>query len=281
MNPEQNQPPQEPRSPFAVPPAAPARKKSVAPLIVILSIIALAGVGFGVYGLFFRGVSEPEPECTTECVKEESTIKLSEVRSLVDKFIVMDPVVAGLDTFKDAFADEYKYYIAMHLLGYETVELNDGSNGYCSEYDITYDELNNVYHENFGSDSDVIKTADFCGTPYYSEELKKYVGGCGCGGASDTTYDYEILDYDMLDGSLVVTVAYLEMREANNYDGKYYLKLANGEEEEVNSFNIERNYNGPGNSLRYEYINTVPKFALTFEKEDGHYIFTNIEKLQK
>lgn len=88
----------EPVSPAPVTPAPstdPKKPKGLITTTIILAILALAGVAFGIYGMFFKTQpnSQPEPNQTsnnTEEPTEEPTITTNEETEITDTYILRD-----------------------------------------------------------------------------------------------------------------------------------------------------------------------------------------------
>ena len=86
-------------------------KKSKGPVIgmIAFAILAIAGVGFGVYGMLNANKTS-EPSKGTSEAPAESTISLAKVRTLLGKYIFFD--LGGGSQYKNIFdaglVDEYK-----------------------------------------------------------------------------------------------------------------------------------------------------------------------------
>lgn len=258
------------------------KQKSKTPVIILLAIffVILAGCG----GFYFGNVLTKDKSSCPTCqnVVSEGTItgidlSLADVRKLMDKFVKLDYNVTSTNNniFENGLTDQYKYYIALQEIDYNnkvTATHNESGvldgNFADKEYGFTYDEINEAYHNLFGSDSNVIEQKDFwCSVPFYSEEYNKYISNSRCGGLDPSTYSYEILDYNEEGDALKVKVAYL--RIYTDYDGgttKKTIKLNSGTQELENE---------TANDLK-TYLNNLPTYIFTFKTENGKTVLSSI-----
>lgn len=259
------------------------------PIIVVLAVLAVAGIGFGGFELWQNmqkdnHVTVLEAQTTSNSensnTAEASEIDLKQVRNILNEFIVFDyPVTSvSVDIFGDkGLMEPYKYYLSLKKLNY--TDKASAIHDYMPskdiadyEYSFTYDDINNAYHSLFGSDSDVQNQESvWCFVPFFSTKYNKYVSTNRCGGVDPSIYNYEILNYSTSNNKLTVDIAYIHIREDSP---KKYIVFNSGDEEIIGetSFYLSADY------LR-EHEDDLPKYRLTFEKEDSNYIFTDISKL--
>ena len=280
--------------------------------MVACAVLAVGGIGFGIYGIMdsnnksseisdlkvqIKGddgtittIETPEIKTTTEdgttvTITDSATVGLKQVRKLLNDFINFDYNVTSTENniFNNGLTDQYKYYLALKKLNYaDKVSAthedagSPGGNTADYEYSITYDDINNAYHDLFGSNSNVKNQESFwCFVPFFSTEYNKYVSITRCGGVDPSTYAYEILDYSVNGKKLIVDVTYIHIFEDyNGGEWKKYIALNSGNEEVYGDTSgyLSANY------LR-EHEDNLPKYRLTFEKEGSNYIFTDINKL--
>lgn len=253
----------------------------------IVSVVAVCGIGFGVYGMLQSSQKDNqtsdlevqvEEDNKTATTNETSDISFKEVKELLKNVVNFDYNVTSTDNnlFKNGLTEQYKYYLSLKKLGYTdriSVTHDDGGmpggNLADYEYDFTYDDINNAYHSLFGSDSDVQNQKDFwCFVPFYSEDYGKYISISRCGGIDPSTYAYEILDYSTNDDELTVDVAYLYVSPTGDNGAKYI--ALDGTNKDIYEEKAD---------LLLEYEDELPKYKLTFKKEGDNYIFTKISKI--
>ena len=261
---------------------------------VIASVVAICGIGFGVYGMMQSsqkdnqntGSGAQTEEGGTTAITDSTTVGLKQVRNILNDFVNFDYNVTSTENniFGDnGLTEQYKYYLALKKINYtDKVSATHedagtpGGNTADYEYSFTYDDINDAYHSLFGSSSDVQNQEDFwCFVPFFSKEYNKYVSINRCGGVDPSTYAYEILDYSVNGDRLTVDVAYIHIFEG--YSGADWKKLIalNGGNEEI----IGESSNYLSANYLKEHENDLPKYQLTFEKEGSNYIFTGVSKL--
>lgn len=274
-------------APIAVAPATPAKSGKGAVIgMVICSILAIAGVGFGVYEMMNKptqdlkvqvkgadgeitaidtGIIEKANDGKTVTINGSvSSVSLKELKATIDKYVDFD--ADGMNIFEKGFTDEYKYVTAIKKVLPATAE-------FVAEYDFTYNQLNEAYHNLFGTADDVENITDTsvipCGTPIYSAELGKYIQpGDGCGGWFTTIRSYDILDFSESNGKITAKVAYLDVYPGDD-TSSVKLKLDNG----------EYATSGPGVLDTRKFVDQLPKYSFTFEKSGADYILTAFQKI--
>ena len=220
---------------------------------IVASVLALCGIGLGIYGIIqsSQKSSVKEPETTVAVV---DTVSLKQVKDLLEEFINFDYNVTSSNNnlFDDGLTEQYKYYLALKKINYTNKATAGDGDMADYEYSFTYNDINDAYHDLFGSDSDVKNQEEFwCMVPFYSKEYNKYISNTKCGGYDPVKYAYEILDYSVDGDKLAVNVAYASFPE----------DYAGGESQYIK-----------------DHKNELPEYQLTFKKEGSKYIFTDIEK---
>lgn len=188
-------------------------KKSKAPAIcsALCIILALAGVGFGVYGMFFNnnnkttssdaGTSTPtsdtngsdKKEITKEAPSTKEIAKVLENKYGVEEF--NNSGCGGSAALKllngEDLDNKFRMAFIIQKDFYNVQELKyDDCDGMCDYEDISYDDINEKYHLYFGNSNDIEKE-DYTGLKIMGiEEAKyieatdsfrvKYLGGLGC-----------------------------------------------------------------------------------------------------
>lgn len=279
---------------------------------IIASVVAVCGIGFGIYGVVqssqkdsqisdlkvqikdddgtITTIETPEIETTagdgtTITVTDSSTIGLKQVRNLLNDYVNFDYNVTSTENnlFENGLTEQYKYYLSLKKLNYaDKVSATHedagmpGGNTADYEYSFSYDDINNAYHSLFGSNSNVQNQEAFwCFVPFFSAEYNKYISITRCGGVDPSTYAYEILDYSAKGNKLDVDVAYVHIFEDYNAgEWKKYIALNSGNEE---IFSDGSKYLSA--DYLKEHENELPKYRLTFEKEGSNYILVSINKI--
>ena len=145
------------------PQEAPAKKfKSLITLSVITTILAIAGIAFGIYGIFFQ----TKETCQTNCTQnqnnysvdilstDESPLTITEATALVEKYGFEEQIMVfgdSLATFIDNYDQNAKLVYAIHESKGNLSEANFSSVEPVYTRTISYEDLNNKYNYYYGS----------------------------------------------------------------------------------------------------------------------------------
>lgn len=262
--------------------------------LVALGLVAALSAGFGIYEYTKNVMQEKEilelkqaeielekaDNIESEVTNESnsfSDISLSDVRTILSDFIKTRYDVGFQRNIAENSIDEiYKYYLTFQHFNYlDRVSKADDYNGKY-EFNFTYDEVNEVYHNLFGSSSDLPIYSGFtkddpaskfiCGIPFYSDDDGTYVSSINCGGTTPYSYYYSLLDYNITGDKLRVDIAWV---------------VFDAEDKTIELDNGDKIYlqNGSGITLNDKYADKLPKYRLTFEREGENIIFTDLAKI--
>lgn len=200
----------------------PVIKKSKGPVIcsALCIILALSGIGFGVYGMFFQEkASTPVEEKGGSAVQKEAPSREKVAELLKNKYAIKDINREGwcggtlVSVLKGEDSEEFNESTKLALILNEnystaiiavTEEEYDACEGSCSLRTISYADLNQKYHYYFGSDKDLEKKtySDLgeYGLPVisgnavvYNQETDKFevkfMDGLGCAHVPDWYYN--------------------------------------------------------------------------------------------
>ena len=149
----------------------------------------------------------------------------------------------------------------------------DGKKSFCSNKESNYydyNELNNDYHQLFGSSSDLPIFKDIiifnhcCGgyTPYlYSDTVNGYVElSCNCGGTYGFgTQFYRVINTNKDDNNMIIDIAYLEL-DAKKINSTYSFNSPSG-----NNYEVNKNHDYPFSDI-VVYNGITPEIRQIVEK---------------
>jgi len=137
-----------------------AKSKTPALACTLCGVLAVAGICFGVYGMFFqpKPTCEPAGQSTNEIVADLSA---DEVKNLLNNTYKLGTrgctYSDGLHMFLDNFNEDAKMvqlvYLSEDILGDPTDNDQEGTR----TYNVSYETLNNRYHKLFGNSNDIEK----------------------------------------------------------------------------------------------------------------------------
>ena len=183
------------------PPIQEKNHSSFAIPCAIATIIAICGVSFGVYGMFFH----QNPDCVTNCQTSPSTSQttpsntgqtaptVSEVKDLLAQkyglFETTHLLCGGSTILYDGFSEEDRVKLIIGEIMTEIYKKDDNPVGE-NKLTLSYDSLNTTYKKYFGNDSNLEKKSyqriDILGVrsvSYLSDDDSfevNYVIGTGC-----------------------------------------------------------------------------------------------------
>ncbi|MBQ9020041.1 hypothetical protein IJ096_01835 [Candidatus Saccharibacteria bacterium] len=286
-NPLNTMPPEGPRKRPSTP-HNPNRKFIIA--IVILTILALGGIGFGAYGMIqlnnANNNKTSSKESTTitnnqetiETVEENNTtepaaaptkseaVKFA-MRTLINKYIVSDYYTEASNIFQVGLQDEeYRMLVAVKSSNSSYIPNTSGI--------YHYDPLNNIYKDLFGQDQNLTKK-DYnspCATYSFSNNSFKY-STVGCGGSLIPSVTYTIADYYLSDDNLIIDTAYAlteyNPEKTQNNEIAKYIELSNGETFEFYPSQMTNE------QALAKVQDSVPHYRFTFTPEStGNYVLT-------
>lgn len=253
-------------------------KKSKGPVVcsALCIILALAGIGFGVYGMFFNKPSAPaaKSDDNTSTVTEEIPSRETVAKLLKDKYDLDEYnaetcggriLTAGVFDNDGDFDSLVKVSLILkkEYLRVDRTDFNE-CNGLCVYDTISYDELNEKAHKLFGNSYDLAKEG--YGKPYVtgiddveyvaeSDSFKvKYITGIGC--ANYPVGDYvNVVDVKATDNGFTasVSVLMLDILKWNETHDYYIDDLSEAKTEQK-------------------------AYSLDFIEEDGEYKLVNVTK---
>ena len=267
-------------------------------IIILLCLLVLGLGGYLAYDKFFNKLDNN----TEEEIVEKDFDKV-EAKKIVDKYYYG---YVSNNLFTNGMTDYAKFYITLKDLNakkvscdeiYEnnsrakkdesygnssyTVTLDSGLLAYCDDTTetLSYEEVNKEYKYLFGKDQEVKKSSKklFISTYDYDENGDKFVSlNCRCGmefGPFQYS-SYVISSAKEYGNTLTLDVGYFEIKTSD--EEKYYSYEISGNREFSRG-----DFDSPtfDSDFFNQYSEKIPKYRLTFEKEDNHYVFKNLVKL--
>lgn len=262
---------------------------------VIASVVAVCGIGFGVYGMFFNDTDKKVTNNTDANIaidvnsdtKKETTKEIPSKKDITevlnDKYDVKEfnNSSCGGSTMTslfdhEEFGDKFKlgFIIKKYFFNIQEMQYNN-CDGLCEYKTISYDEINEKNHLYFGNSNDLEKK-DYddlhimgLEEAKYIEETDsfriKYLGGLGCAYNPIGFYvNIANVEVDEDTFTALASVFYLDATEATSFGER--------------SSNCDSSaYNCPivdMESLKTE--NSIYEFK--FIEEDGEYKLTGVTK---
>lgn len=257
----------------------PKKKKPV--LTIIFAILALAGIGFGVYGMFFNKLTEKE------CIESEVANQDKPSQEAKNDYTIYYDLIK-------------KYFIRSHYNNtdsYENGDFNDVN--YMAT--VLYDNHIITVEDTVGGNSGVIYNVegfknglkDFFN---YEDEINEFTINCvgtfklipqdgsvsaqyktehygGCGGAGGSVPLLTITDVTEKDDSLSIDVVYSRLRNAP----MYYSVL--GKTFEFTDMTEDSKTKADAEQYFDSHLDEASKYKLTFKKTNKHYYLESGEKL--
>ena len=263
------------------------KSKTPALVCTLFGLLAAAGIGFGVYGMFFQPKPTCEPAGQTNTNETVADLSADEVKNLLNNTYKLGTrgytYSDGLHMFLDNFNEDAKIvqlvYLSEDILGDPTDNDQEGTR----TYNVSYETLNNRYHKLFGNSNDIEKknydlknkTIGLVGLNYDSSQDKfAVVHKFGIGGKSMVAVFTKVINTSSMDNGVKATVAAVtidtEPRETwEPFNGNHWMGTDN---EKYNIVDIsDEDLNKIYDSMKvYEFI---------FVKDDDGYKLTTITKL--
>lgn len=269
--------------------------------MVLLVLIAIGGVGFGVWQMMqgqnkdaqiadlktqvancanagddsTENVTVACPDGTsTEIVKNVITNDLAQ--TLINPYLESFGYLNNLLDY--SFDDDAKIIVAFQNINPYETHSHDGENGF-ELYKVYYNSLNDKYKEMFGSSKSLEKKDYDAGHSIsfsYSDDNGEYYDVLPFygGGAGEAMFSVvKSANYD--DGSIIVQVYHDLVSicfEEDTNDG-YCIDAGGLQNAVVNSVD---QYNM--SDLISEFADDIPIYTMTFVKDDGHYVLSNVQK---
>lgn len=260
----------------------PKKEKKGCPIaiVIILAILAIGGIGFGVFELL-------KPEEKTKCIaqeqieeKQQEGEKLEKdytiYYELVNKYI--DHSIYDYSFEKNGFNDEN--YMAEITIKAKNIDRNYISKKYL---DDTIKELFNYDYNN------VKKIELNCATYELDENIQDYVEKevYGCGGTTSQLAFTTINSVEEKASELKITITHADVKYGPNDEGNAILQTmtdASGAEVYNETFTYEGEAQIKENLKKAEQyfeenLDKFSKYNLIFKKTDKHYYLESGEKI--
>jgi hypothetical protein len=282
----------EPNTPIQTPPQVVVNQtqpKSKTPALVctLCGVLAAAGIGFGVYGMFFQPKPTCEPAGQTSTSNTVADLSADEVKNLLNNTYKLgirgSSYSNGLHKYFDNFDEDAKIIqlarLSEDILGESTYNSQEATNTFT----ISYESFNNRYHKLFGNSNDIEKknydlknrTIGLISVNYNtSDDSFAVVYADGLGGKSTIDVFTKVISTSSTDDGVKATVATVTI----DTEPKEKWELFNGNhwsgsgDEKYNIVDLsEEDLNKIYDSMKiYEF---------NFVKEDDGYKLSSITKL--
>lgn len=263
-------------------------KKSKAPIVaVICAILALAGVGFGVFGMMQGMNKDEKKEETSEQKPEEKEEEENYTiyRELVRKYVEWDfsdgKLVEG--ALSGNISPSYMAYVstgAADVSGMSWIDTMQVSN------------LTNAVAQYFEREMELSDELQFrCQTFNKADSVyKSEIGGCGGIGASYPVFD--VVDVEEKGESLEIEISYGRIQAGPSgevVEGSWNGTLFNGEDaiktaEVASEGSYMSDSNKKDNELTkyfYEHLDEFDHYILTFKKVGKRYLLGSSSKVEE
>lgn len=255
----------QPEQPIAVPFEAPVEKKKGSGSIIAmvgLGILAVAGIGFGIYGL----MKEPEVKVET---KVEPKVSLASATNIVSPYLrSLIPYATILDGMDDG---------AKIMLAYRNVPSR-----LVSTYDkvkVGYEALDEEYHKLFGehlakADTTAISGVTFSYTEYVSGYGEFEVEGDAFGGIMPIASVAKVKEASETADGLTITVYY------DNVAICEYVNSPDAPDGVTEEYCISnKKFDAAGVTEFVEsHEEMIPTVEMSFKEVDGRYVLTGLTK---
>ena len=268
-------------------PAEPAKKsKGLLAATIIFASLAIAGIGFGVYGMFFQ----PKPTCETNCASNtdnQSADNQSETAPTIAEVSELLKEKYGFDAIENTFSDDLfrhmnnfdqaaKIHFTIRNSNNILSEPNYPSTDPYFTREVSYDALNSQYQYYFGN-TDNIKKEDYeieslgiSKIVYLSEKdaFEVYYRD-GIGGYSTIEQINKVVDtYSTRDG-FMATIISVNVDSSPKGSAAYWGSDGVTEHYSINLSEDDLD----------DIAESLSAYKFGFIKEDGEYKLVSIEKL--
>lgn len=282
----------EPNIPVQTPPQVVVNQtqpKSKSPALVctLCGILAAAGIGFGVYGMFFQ----PKPTCGPVGQSANETVadlSADEVKNLLSNTYGLRTRATtysnSLHKYLDNFDEDAKMIQLVELSKDILGEATYNDETVTNSYTISYETFNNRYHKLFGNSNDLEKKSynlreKSIGLLNVNYDAAKdsftVVYASGLGGYSSVDVFTKVISTSSTENGIKATVAAVtidtEPKEkwGDPFDGNHYTITEN---QKYNVVTI------PEEDLNKIY-DSMKVYDFNFVKDDDGYKLTSIKKL--
>ncbi|MBQ6593684.1 hypothetical protein IJI00_01260 [Candidatus Saccharibacteria bacterium] len=264
--------------------------------MVVLAVVAVAGIAFGIIELMqvfkkndqIADLSQQVTNCmNTENIGTAEKIEVtcpdgtitevvsSEINNALAQTIV-DPYLVHFGAFSDIFDYDFDVNAKIKIAFDNLSAAEVASATMSSEWSVTvpYDGLNREYKYLFGSDQEIEKRS--YDTPHFgsfsfiegqgSGLFKVEINGMGGSGATM----FSIVKGARYSGSNLVVDVYhdaVSWCETDDKIGNEYCVKAYSAAKSESVYNLIKNF-----------ADRVPVYTMTFAEDDGHYILKNVQK---
>lgn len=259
--------------------------KTPAITCILCGILAIAGIGFGIYGMFFQ----PKPTCeipgTTNTSEMVADLSVNEVKNLLNNTYKLGTreitYSNGLHKYLDNFDENAKMiqllWLSEDVLG-EPV-YNDQSS--TINYSVSYDSLNNRYHKLFGNSNDLekrdyeLEAIGILNVKYdAANDSFAVVYADGLGGRSSVYVFTKVINTSSIEGGVKATVAAVTIDSEPKekwelFNGNHYNESIDGKFNvvELSSEDLDKIYE------------SMKVYDFVFVKDDDGYKLNSIKGL--
>lgn len=271
------------------PQEAPAKKfKSLITLSVITTILAIAGIAFGIYGIFFQ----TKETCQTNCAQnqnnysvdilstDESPLTITEATALVEKYGFEEQIMVfgdSLATFIDNYDQNAKLVYAIHESKDNLSEANFSSVEPVYTRTISYEDLNNKYNYYYGGTLEKsnyeLKSFELIKMEYTPDnDLFTIYYRDGLGGYSTTWLLNRIISVSGTDESPSVITTSVTIDADVRQSKEYSIGTSSDGKNEYYDIYMDKE------DLKI-IQESLKAYKFNFTKKDGEYKLVSIEKL--
>ena len=289
-------------------------------LITIIVLLILIVLGLVCYICYDKGVFGGKKESSnnngtkTEISEKEQDYDKEKAKKSIDKYYY-EVISENIFTFKNSYDDLTKNAVAIkNITNSKRKTINcsslydksldaqkDGSYGYTVKLNSTvfdlgnfagggcdngltdyydYEDLNTVYKDLFGKDSNIQKSDFKSGYIVYDyiENENIFVKlDCRCGGAEGPHYrNYFVQNAKTKGKNLIINVGYISMLPDN--DAKDIVLKTTIAGEEVRYTEAEIQKDTFEKEFLDKYLDKLDTYEFTFKYEDDHYVFVDMQK---
>lgn len=251
---------------------------------ILLSVLAIGGIAFGVYGMILA--NQPHKCPAVSNITEENIIEVTcpdgtttKVEKIVDNDLAQNLIRPYLGTFNYlnnlldyTFDDDAKIIVAFNNLpSYNLLQVGD-------HLMVYYNDINGKYQELFGSSSSLEKK------DYNSAKAPRFTYDDSGWGGSFNIMPFEGGGYGAAMFNIIKSASYnsdniivevyhdrISTCEVDNNDGYCVdIESVGPIADSIDDFNMR--------DLITNFSDRIPVYTMTFAKDNGHYVLTNVEK---
>ena len=261
----------------------PKRKNSV--LVVIFAVLALAGIGFGIYGMFFNKNNtnyEMGNADSTQSAAEQQDEDLTIYYSLLDQFILPSTSSNSLSNALNGDVYNEQYMLQSVLFGIGPVYLR----GMPINETFLKEEIKEKFNVDYALGGEIVDIVQGC--KQLIKENGKYIYNDNCLGGSGTSYniydiksiniDDDALRVDVSLGTIVIEIGRMALIDLKDNTIKEYVSEYNEEKQDW----IPAGDQGTEEDLKeyfFQHIDEMETYQLIFKKADKRYYLESSKKL--